>query len=259
MTLVSAGHIILTPTQRIGNATDKIRTRDLLRRKPMFYPWTTATPANKARSRLPLVTGVGLWLNWGCWSASHRASVDQSVRKIDHALKLVSGGAPEDMSASLGLAAPINKKKPSDKSCKNSGLRPGKANELRAEALSLLVAAALLAASQASPCTDVCFGTCAVSSDTSMLVAPLFEPFQQVNLDACRAVCAATCNCVDTCQGMCATQLTDCRNLPDAGYFQVFACNFEFAACGMICSTQCTLTTSAGVLDRVFKVLVPSE
>ncbi|RUS86436.1 hypothetical protein EGW08_005814 [Elysia chlorotica] len=34
--------IILTPTQPVGNATARIRTRDLLRRKPMFYPWTTA-------------------------------------------------------------------------------------------------------------------------------------------------------------------------------------------------------------------------
>ncbi|RUS69367.1 hypothetical protein EGW08_022871 [Elysia chlorotica] len=44
MTPVSAGHIILTPTQPVGMATARIRTRDLLRRKPMFYPWTTATP-----------------------------------------------------------------------------------------------------------------------------------------------------------------------------------------------------------------------
>ncbi|RUS70140.1 hypothetical protein EGW08_022093 [Elysia chlorotica] len=42
MTPVSAGHIILTPTQAVRNATARIRTRDLLRRKPMFYPWATA-------------------------------------------------------------------------------------------------------------------------------------------------------------------------------------------------------------------------
>ncbi|RUS73368.1 hypothetical protein EGW08_018870 [Elysia chlorotica] len=42
MTPVSAGHIILTPIQPVGNATARIRTRDLLRRKTMFYPWDTA-------------------------------------------------------------------------------------------------------------------------------------------------------------------------------------------------------------------------
>ncbi|RUS89375.1 hypothetical protein EGW08_002895, partial [Elysia chlorotica] len=42
MTPVSTGHIILTPTQPVGNATARIRTRDLLRRKLMFYSWATA-------------------------------------------------------------------------------------------------------------------------------------------------------------------------------------------------------------------------
>ncbi|RUS80013.1 hypothetical protein EGW08_012221 [Elysia chlorotica] len=44
MTPVSAAHIILTPTQPVGNAIARIRTRDLLCGKPMFYPWATAPP-----------------------------------------------------------------------------------------------------------------------------------------------------------------------------------------------------------------------
>ncbi|GFR97595.1 hypothetical protein ElyMa_002749200 [Elysia marginata] len=123
--------------------------------------------------------------------------------------------------------------------------------------LSLLVAAAFLTVSYATPCTDICFGTCQMTADGSMILMPFFEPMVELNLQACRGVCAATCNCMDTCQGSCSTALASCRNAPNMGIFKFFACQFEFATCGFICSTQCTLSTTAGVLDRMYKLLLP--
>ncbi|RUS89323.1 hypothetical protein EGW08_002930 [Elysia chlorotica] len=44
MTSVLAGHIILTPTQPVGDEITRAETTDLLRRKPMFYPGAIASP-----------------------------------------------------------------------------------------------------------------------------------------------------------------------------------------------------------------------
>ncbi|RUS88779.1 hypothetical protein EGW08_003496 [Elysia chlorotica] len=123
--------------------------------------------------------------------------------------------------------------------------------------LSLLVAAAVLAVTWASPCTDLCFGTCGMTADTSKILLPFFDAFVQPNHDACRAVCAASCNCVDTCTGQCATLLATCRG-EDPGFFHFLQCQFEFTVCGTVCSTQCTLQTSANVLDRLYKTILPS-
>ncbi|RUS71567.1 hypothetical protein EGW08_020670, partial [Elysia chlorotica] len=62
MTPVSAGHIILTPTQPVRTAPAWIRTRDLLCQKPMFYPWTTTPPEyigvlDSTRNKLEILDG----------------------------------------------------------------------------------------------------------------------------------------------------------------------------------------------------------
>ncbi|GFR59930.1 hypothetical protein ElyMa_005396600 [Elysia marginata] len=124
--------------------------------------------------------------------------------------------------------------------------------------LSLLVASAVLSVAWASPCTDICFGTCGVTADTSKILLPFFDAFVQPNQDACRATCAATCNCVDTCTGQCATLLGVCR-ASNTGFFGFLQCQIEFTVCGTVCSTQCTLQTSANVLDRVYKSILPAE
>ncbi|KAK3738494.1 hypothetical protein RRG08_034783 [Elysia crispata] len=123
--------------------------------------------------------------------------------------------------------------------------------------LSLLISAAVLAVAWASPCTDLCFGTCGMTADTSRILLPFFDAFVQPNQDACRAVCAASCTCVDTCTGQCATLLATCRGA-DSGFFHFLECQLEFTLCGGVCSTQCTLQTSANVLDRLYRTILPS-
>ena len=146
---------------------------------------------------------------------------------------------------------------PSCRSWSNISLPPPPFSCLPTLDLSLLVAAALLSVTWASPCTQVCFGSCSLTAQASLVLMPFFEPFAQLNLDACRAVCVATCHCVDTCQGICATALATCRDVPDNGFFKFFECQFGFSTCNVIYGTQCTLSTSAGVFDRTLKALLP--
>ena len=128
---------------------------------------------------------------------------------------------------------------------------------LKIPGLSLLVAAALLSVAWATPCTDICFGTCDIAAETHRIFLPLFGAFVQPNLDFCRSVCSVMCNCVDTCQGACGSQLATCRDVPSIGFFHFIQCQVEFTACGTVCSTLCSMSAAAGALDRVSKTLLP--
>ncbi|RUS88782.1 hypothetical protein EGW08_003499 [Elysia chlorotica] len=123
--------------------------------------------------------------------------------------------------------------------------------------LSLLIAAALLAVAWATPCTDVCYGTCDVSAEGSRTFLPFFGAFVEPNREGCRAVCAATCNCIDTCGEACGANLASCREMETSGFIHFLWCQAEFTACNAVCGTQCGMTITAGIMSRALNVVLP--
>ncbi|GFN76568.1 hypothetical protein PoB_000307400 [Plakobranchus ocellatus] len=126
------------------------------------------------------------------------------------------------------------------------------------ELLVVVITGVLLAGVSATPCTDICLGSCELSAQHSRIWMPYLEAFVQPNLDACRSVCVVSCNCADTCNAECGAQLITCRDVPDMNFFHYTKCQFEFMACSMICATQCSISVSAGVLDKMYKAVLPA-
>ncbi|GFR97598.1 hypothetical protein ElyMa_002749300 [Elysia marginata] len=120
---------------------------------------------------------------------------------------------------------------------------------------SLLVVAAVLSVAWATPCTDVCYGACDVASQGTTIFLPFFQAFVEPSHDTCRAICAAKCNCVDTCQSACGALLTTCRETP--GFYYFVRCQFEYTRCATVCFTQCGMETTAGLLSRTMSVFLP--
>ena len=123
--------------------------------------------------------------------------------------------------------------------------------------LSILVVAALTSVAWASSCTDICFGTCDMMADTTRVFLPFFETLAQRGQDGCRALCAVTCDCVDTCQMTCGDLLVACREATGQNFLLFLQCQVQFTSCGTVCATQCTMSATAGVLDRVLRTVLP--
>ncbi|KAK3795204.1 hypothetical protein RRG08_056267 [Elysia crispata] len=112
-----------------------------------------------------------------------------------------------------------------------------------------LAVIALVAYTNASPCTDTCSGQCGFAQQACELTG-LLGGLCQTQATVCATACGAVCNCIDTCGGQCGAQLADCRG-DGSNPLALVTCGFSFTSCNALCNTQCGFTTVAGVVDTL--------
>ncbi|KAK3795203.1 hypothetical protein RRG08_056266 [Elysia crispata] len=88
-----------------------------------------------------------------------------------------------------------------------------------------LAVIALVAYTNASPCTDTCSGQCGFAQQACELTGLL--------------------------GGLCQTQATVCATACGSNPLALITCGFSFTSCNALCNTQCGFSTVAGVVDTL--------
>ena len=116
-------------------------------------------------------------------------------------------------------------------------------------AVSLALMVALVYATSASPCTDICNGECALARQACELPG-IFGDLCETSFNICSQSCAAACNCVDTCAQQCGAPFAECRG-DGTNPLNLLSCGLNLSICTATCQTQCGFSTFAAIVNAV--------
>ncbi|RUS74749.1 hypothetical protein EGW08_017478 [Elysia chlorotica] len=118
------------------------------------------------------------------------------------------------------------------------------------QVIALLAAVALLAFSvNASPCTDICNGQCALANGACSF-SGVFGDLCATQNNICSQACAAACNCVDTCAAECGGAFATCKG-DGSDLVTVASCGLNLSVCSATCQAKCQFSTFAGIVNSL--------
>ncbi|RUS88780.1 hypothetical protein EGW08_003497 [Elysia chlorotica] len=121
------------------------------------------------------------------------------------------------------------------------------------KAFSAVLIVALVAQASASPCTDICNGSCDMVQQTVGLLFPQIATIVAPNIEICRQSCTAVCTCTDGCTAQCNPAYEACISAAKAAYnpFSMVVCQAQYAVCAGPCNMQCSSTIVSGLVQQV--------
>ncbi|GFR97602.1 hypothetical protein ElyMa_002749400 [Elysia marginata] len=120
------------------------------------------------------------------------------------------------------------------------------------QAFTAVLAVALLAYATASPCTDICNGSCDLVQQSISLMFPQVSDAVAPNIEICRQSCTAVCTCTDGCGAQCNPPYDSCIADAKAAYnpIAMFGCQVQYSLCAGPCNFQCSATIISGVVQQ---------